>query len=99
MKCKKVLSVLLTLIMLVGMMYISVNASVDCLVADNIIDCTGLMVIPGMIDMHCHLRQPAHRTPEPPSAPERRRLPRFYNTRPTEKRRQRSFPALAPARA
>ena len=27
-------------------------------VADNIIDCTGLMVIPGMIDMHCHLRQP-----------------------------------------
>lgn len=27
-------------------------------VADNTIDCTGLMVIPGMIDMHCHLRQP-----------------------------------------
>lgn len=26
--------------------------------ADNIIDCTGLMVMPGMIDMHCHLRQP-----------------------------------------
>lgn len=27
-------------------------------VADNTIDCTGLMVMPGMIDMHCHLRQP-----------------------------------------
>ena len=27
-------------------------------VADNTIDCTGLMIIPGMIDMHCHLRQP-----------------------------------------
>ena len=26
-------------------------------VADNTIDCTGLMVMPGMIDMHCHLRQ------------------------------------------
>jgi dihydroorotase len=26
--------------------------------ADKTIDCTGLMVIPGMIDMHCHLRQP-----------------------------------------
>lgn len=26
--------------------------------ADNTIDCTGLMIIPGMIDMHCHLRQP-----------------------------------------
>ena len=27
-------------------------------VADNTIDCTSLMVMPGMIDMHCHLRQP-----------------------------------------
>lgn len=27
-------------------------------VADNLIDCTGLTIIPGMIDMHCHLRQP-----------------------------------------
>jgi dihydroorotase len=27
-------------------------------VADKTIDCTGLIVIPGMIDMHCHLRQP-----------------------------------------
>jgi len=26
--------------------------------ADNIIDCTNLNIIPGMIDMHCHLRQP-----------------------------------------
>lgn len=26
--------------------------------ADKIIDCEGLYVMPGMIDMHCHLRQP-----------------------------------------
>ncbi len=26
--------------------------------ADQIIDCTGLSIMPGMIDMHCHLRQP-----------------------------------------
>ncbi len=26
--------------------------------ADTIIDCTGLFIIPGMIDMHCHLREP-----------------------------------------
>ena len=26
--------------------------------ADNVIDCTGLVIIPGMIDMHCHLREP-----------------------------------------
>lgn len=26
--------------------------------ADQIIDCTGLMIMPGMIDMHCHLREP-----------------------------------------
>lgn len=26
--------------------------------ADNIIDCTNLNIIPGMIDMHCHLREP-----------------------------------------
>ena len=26
--------------------------------ADNIIDCTNLFIIPGMIDMHCHLREP-----------------------------------------
>ena len=26
--------------------------------ADKIIDCTNLKVIPGMIDMHCHLREP-----------------------------------------
>ena len=25
---------------------------------DNVIDCTGLVIIPGMIDMHCHLREP-----------------------------------------
>lgn len=26
--------------------------------ADEIIDCTGLYIMPGMIDMHCHLREP-----------------------------------------
>jgi dihydroorotase len=26
--------------------------------ADQIIDCTGLYIMPGMIDMHCHLREP-----------------------------------------
>lgn len=26
--------------------------------ADKEIDCTGYMIIPGMIDMHCHLREP-----------------------------------------
>ncbi len=26
--------------------------------ADKIIDCTGLSIMPGMIDMHCHLREP-----------------------------------------
>jgi len=27
-------------------------------IADEIIDCTGLCIIPGMVDMHCHLREP-----------------------------------------
>ncbi len=27
-------------------------------VADEIIDCTNLFIIPGMIDIHCHLREP-----------------------------------------
>lgn len=26
--------------------------------ADNVIDCTNLSIMPGMIDMHCHLREP-----------------------------------------
>ena len=26
--------------------------------ADKVIDCTGLFIMPGMIDMHCHLREP-----------------------------------------
>lgn len=26
--------------------------------ADEVIDCTGLCIMPGMIDMHCHLREP-----------------------------------------
>ena len=26
--------------------------------ADKVLDCTGLYIMPGMIDMHCHLREP-----------------------------------------
>ena len=26
--------------------------------ADKVIDCTNLYIMPGMIDMHCHLREP-----------------------------------------
>ena len=26
--------------------------------ADEVIDCTGLIIMPGMIDVHCHLREP-----------------------------------------
>ena len=28
--------------------------------ADNVIDCSNLYIIPGMIDMHCHLREPGY---------------------------------------
>jgi len=28
------------------------------IVADSVIDCTDLFIIPGMIDIHCHLREP-----------------------------------------
>lgn len=34
---------------------ISKNITIE---ADNTIDCTNLNIIPGMIDMHCHLREP-----------------------------------------
>ncbi len=30
----------------------------EILGADEIIDCTGLLIMPGMVDMHCHLREP-----------------------------------------
>ena len=26
--------------------------------SDKVIDCAGLSIMPGMIDMHCHLREP-----------------------------------------
>ena len=26
--------------------------------ADKVIDCTNLYIMPGIIDMHCHLREP-----------------------------------------
>ena len=26
--------------------------------ADRVIDCTNLYIMPGMIEMHCHLREP-----------------------------------------
>lgn len=26
--------------------------------ADRVVDCTGLYIMPGMVDMHCHLREP-----------------------------------------
>ena len=26
--------------------------------ADKVVDCSGLYIMPGMIDMHCHLREP-----------------------------------------
>ena len=32
--------------------------SIEVTSADEIIDCTDLLIMPGMIDMHCHLREP-----------------------------------------
>lgn len=29
-------------------------------IGDEIIECTGLYIIPGMVDMHCHLREPGY---------------------------------------
>ena len=26
--------------------------------ADRVVDCTGYIIMPGMIDVHCHLREP-----------------------------------------
>jgi len=34
-----------------------ISKNIDC-EADTIIDCSNLFIIPGMIDMHCHLREP-----------------------------------------
>ena len=35
-----------------------INDEIEETQADKVIDCTNLYVIPGMIDMHCHLREP-----------------------------------------
>lgn len=32
--------------------------SIEVTSADEVIDCTDLLIMPGMIDMHCHLREP-----------------------------------------
>lgn len=34
------------------------NLEVQGITIDNIIDCTNLSIMPGMIDIHCHLREP-----------------------------------------
>lgn len=36
-----------------------IGTDLDCF-ADELIDCTGLCIIPGMVDMHCHLREPGY---------------------------------------
>ncbi len=35
-----------------------INDEIEEIQADKVINCTNLYVIPGMIDMHCHLREP-----------------------------------------
>ena len=35
-----------------------IEKDIKCKDADKVIDCTNLNIIPGMIDMHCHLREP-----------------------------------------
>lgn len=34
------------------------NLEVQGIIIDNVIDCTNLSIMPGMIDIHCHLREP-----------------------------------------
>ena len=37
---------------------VKVSESINDANYDKVIDCSGLMIMPGMIDMHCHLREP-----------------------------------------
>ncbi len=35
-----------------------IEKNIEVTSADEVIDCTDLLIMPGMIDMHCHLREP-----------------------------------------
>ena len=35
-----------------------ISENISTVDADKVIDCTGLIIMPGMIDVHCHLREP-----------------------------------------
>ena len=37
---------------------IAISKDISTVDADKVIDCTGLIIMPGMIDVHCHLREP-----------------------------------------
>ena len=40
-----------------GSKIVKIGANLDC-AADNVIDASGKIVMPGFVDMHCHLREP-----------------------------------------
>ena len=37
---------------------IAISKDISTVDTDKVIDCTGLIIMPGMIDIHCHLREP-----------------------------------------
>ena len=37
---------------------ITISKDISTVDADKVIDCAGLIIMPGMIDVHCHLREP-----------------------------------------
>ena len=37
---------------------IAISKDISTVDADKVIDCAGLIIMPGMIDVHCHLREP-----------------------------------------